>query len=283
MAAAAALWGTNGTAQALGPDGISPESAGWLRMAGGALLVGWAIARRETVPLRTLPRWPLLFAILSMAASQPLFFTGVARTGVAVGTVVTIGCGPILAGVLAWMVRGERPGRRWAIATAMAVAGAVLLVSGGDAAGVDPGGLAFSLAAGFTWAVYLVAAKALFDGQSAVFVAGVVFTGAAGLLAPLLLVGEVAWMASGSGVVVVLWLTLVTTAGSYVLFAIGLRHTAVATAATLTLAEPVTAALLGMTVLGEPVRASTVAGIVLVAFGLLVLSVRVEGRAPVGG
>jgi DME family drug/metabolite transporter len=270
--AAATLWGTTGTAQALGPDGITPTSVAVIRMAGGATLLLYAVAVRRTVPIRTMWGWPLAVAIFTMAASQPLFFSGVARTGVAVGTIVTIGSGPILAGGIAWAVRRERVGSRWVVATVVSLLGAVFLVSGGEAAGVDGVGVGLNLAAGLVWAIYLTAAKQLLDEHPPVFVAAVVFTGAAILLSPGLFIASPAWVATGRGIAVVLWLTLAATAISYILFAHGLRGTPVATAATLTLAEPVTAAILGMTILDEPARATTILGITLVAAGLLTLA-----------
>lgn len=269
---AACLWGTSGTVQAIGPDGIAPETVSLLRMAGGALLVPYGMLRRTTVPIRSLMGWPLLIAILTMAASQPLFFSGVARTGVAVGTIVTIGSGPILAGLFAWVVRGEMPGRRWTVATIAGVIGTVLLASGGDAAGIDLAGMLFALGAGFTWAVYLVAAKDLFASDAPVFVAGVIFAGAAVVLSPMALVAETAWIATPGGIAVALWLGVGNTALSYILFATGLKATPVATAATLTLGEPLTAAVLGMTVLSEPVLATTVIGIALITTGVAALA-----------
>ncbi len=277
---AATLWGTTGTAQALGPEGISPETVALVRMGGGALLLGYAAMRRDTIGLHVLLGWPLFWAIAAMAGSQPLFFTGVARTGVAVGTIVTIGSGPILAGLLAWIVRRERPDRRWAVATVAALAGAVLLVSGGEAAGIDSIGLACSLGAGLAWAVYLVSAKSLFEAHPPVFVAGVVFAGSAVLLAPFALTSDMSWLATGDGVITALWLGIITTALSYVFFSRGLGATPVAAAATLILAEPLTAGILGMVVLDEPVRLTTLVGMALVSVGLVVLSVGTRSSTP---
>ena len=269
--AAAALWGTTGTAQALGPVGITPGGVAAVRMIGGATLLVYAFRRRATVPLRLLIGPALVWAVAAMAISQPLFFIGVSRTGVAVGTIVTIGSGPIIAGLLAWIVRGERVGRRWVLATVLSVGGAVLLVSGGADAGIDPGGVLFALGAGMAWAVYLVAAKALLDEHPAIFVVAVVFTGAAILLVPWLAVSHPGWILTARGGGVAGWF-VVTTALSYVLFATGLKSTPVAAAATLSLSEPLTAAVLGMTVLNEPILLTTISGAVLVALGLLVLS-----------
>lgn len=270
--AAATLWGTTGTAQALGPEGISPTAVAVIRMAGGATLLIYAAVQRRTVPLRTMWGWPLVSAIVAMAASQPLFFSGVARTGVAVGTIVTIGSGPIIAGVMAWAIRGETVGARWVLATVVSVLGAVLLVSGGEAAGIDAGGVGLNLGAGLAWAVYLIAAKSLLDHHPPVFVAAVVFAGAAILLAPGVLVVDTSWIATRQGLLVAGWLAVVSAALSYILFVHGLKGTPVAAAATLTLAEPLTAAILGMTLLDEPTRGTTVVGIALIAAGLLALA-----------
>src|SRR3989304_2613770 len=138
--AAAALWGTTGPAQALGPEGITPGTVAAVRMAGGSTLLIYAFLRRETVSVRSLFGPALLAAIAAMASSQPLFFTGVAKTGVAVGTIVTIGSGPILAGLLGWAVRGESVGGRGAIGTILSGGGARLVASGGGAASSRHGG-----------------------------------------------------------------------------------------------------------------------------------------------
>jgi DME family drug/metabolite transporter len=59
---------------------------------------------------------------------------------------------------------------------------------------------------------------------------------------------------------------------AYILFASGLRHLPANEVATLTLAEPVTAALLGAIVLGERPGVTAVAGIVVILAGLAVLA-----------
>ena len=181
---AASLWGTTGTAQALGPDGITPETVALMRMLGGSLLLIYAARTGATSPIRSLPRVPLLLAIAAMASSQPLFFGGVQRTGVAIGTIVTIGSGPLIAGLLSWVVRREPISRPWYPATALSIIGAVFLASGGDAAGVDGVGLMLAIGAGMAWAVYIVWAKAVFEVADPVFATAVIFAGAAIVLAP---------------------------------------------------------------------------------------------------
>ncbi len=268
---AATLWGTSGTAQALGPDGITPETVALVRMLGGSLLLAYATRRGTAVPVRSLPRVPLILAVAAMASSQPLFFSGVERTGVAIGTIVTIGSGPLIAGLLAWIVRREPVSGPWFAATVLSIAGAVLLVSGGAAAGVDGVGVLFALGAGMAWAVYLVWAKAVFEKSDPVFAAAVIFAGAAIVLAPAAVFADASWIATGRGLAVVLWL-IPTTALSYVFFSQGLEGTRVAVAATMTLAEPLTAAVLGLAVLSEPAQLTTIGGIGLMVVGLLVLA-----------
>jgi DME family drug/metabolite transporter len=74
-----------------------------------------------------------------------------------------------------------------------------------------------------------------------------------------------------------LFLGAVPTALAYVLFARGLKHLAPGETATLTLAEPLTAAALGVLALGERPGPVGLAGAGLVLAGLLVLA------APAGG
>jgi DME family drug/metabolite transporter len=74
--------------------------------------------------------------------------------------------------------------------------------------------------------------------------------------------------------VLALFLGIVPTALAYVLFARGLRRLSAAETSTLTLAEPLTAGLLGAAVLGERLTAVSGCGAGLVLAGLLVLAWR---------
>ena len=98
---------------------------------------------------------------------------------------------------------------------------------------------------------------------------------------PVLVVGDLGWTAGADGVAMVLWLGAVPTALAYILFAHGLRLLPASEVATLTLAEPVTAAALGAIVLGERPGALAVAGIGLVIAGLVVLALRGQRGDPV--
>lgn len=254
--AAATLFGTTGTAQALGPSGTTPLGVGAVRIVVGgagllAVLPRVGGRRRDAVALwRT--RWGIL-AGLTTALYQVCFFGGVSRAGVALGTLVTIGSGPVFTGLLSWTLLRERPRTSWVLATSVCVVGLALLVgSGATRPDVDPVGLLLALASGLGYAVYTVAAKRLMnEGHRSDEVMAAAF-GLGGLvLVPVLLTQPVAWVATRSGLVLALWLGLATTTLAYVLFGRGLRHLPAGPVTTLVLAEPVVATLLGVLVLGE--------------------------------
>jgi DME family drug/metabolite transporter len=292
---AATLWGTTGTARALGPDDASPTAVGAARLVvGGAclLLVGWRLGwlsapRRADAPRGT-PRDgdgapAFVIAVAAMAAYQPLFFGGVARTGVAIGTMVGIGSSPVFAGGFGIVVRGERPGRRWLGATALAVAGTLLLAGAGDRDDVDPTGLALALGAGFAYAIYVLATKLLLDGGAAPEALTARVFGCAGLvLLPVALAAGIGPLLSPGGLLMVAHLGIVTVAVGYVLFTRGLTGVGVAAAGTLTLAEPATATLCGIVILGERPGGAALVGLSLVAAGIVLLVTnRRRGRVAV--
>ncbi len=272
MLLAAMLWGTTGTAQAFAPGNASPLAIGAVRLAlGGAVLLVIALIRGN---LRR-GDWPLFvtgMSALGMAAYQPLFFAAVIKTGVAAGTMITIGSAPILAGVLEYVVRGERPGRRWVAATASAVLGCVLLLSSGNRLTVHASGFFMAVCAGAAYAVYALANKKLLEYQPPEAAIAVVFCLSAVFLAPLLWTADLSWLKEPRGLLVASHLGLVATAAAYTLFSRALTSLPVATAVTLSLAEPLTAALLGLLLLGERLTAQTFTGMALLFAGLVILS-----------
>ena len=277
--AAAILWGTTGTSQALAPVGANPMTIGALRLAvGGLALLLLAVARGGVTKGMRWPLIPTLCAGGCIASYQLTFFAAVKTTGVAVGTMVGIGSSPVMAGILAFLVLGERPGRRWAGATALAVAGCSLLLATGGEVSVNPLGIVLALGAGLSYAAYTLAIKALLAGRSPDAVIAVAFCLGALFLAPLLVGADLSWLPSVRGAVVVLHLGLIATALSYRLFARGLQTVPVASAVTLSLAEPLTATILGVTVVGERLTLTSLGGILLIFGGLALLAVGPRNR-----
>lgn len=284
---AAICFGTTGTAQALGPSEASAVTLGAARLVlGGALLAafGAALARRDGPQRSPVPpaRLRVLGAAIAVVAYQPLFFWGASENGVAVGTLVALGSAPALTGALEAAVLRRRPTGAWFAATSLAVAGvAVLSGASTDAAASVPGLLA-SVGAGAAYAVYALVSKTLLDdGWSPARTMGTVFGAGAVLALPLLLLGDLGWVLQASGLATVAWLGVVTVGVAYTLFAVGLRRLDASVVSTLTLVEPLTAGLLGVLVLREPLGASAGLGAGLLVAGLVVLALPRRDRGRV--
>ena len=271
---AAVLFGTTGTAQALGPASVSPLTVGAARIVvGGAMLAGVALVLRRPASARLSPALVVL-AGGAVAVYQLTFFEAVHRSGVAVGAVVAIGSGPVVAGVLERVVGGSWPGRRWVLATVLAVAGVVILSAAGTAgANTSTTGIALALASGGAYAGYTVIAKRLLrHGATSVSVMGAAFGVAAVMLLPVLLAGNTAWLHRSRGIELAVYLALGPTVLAYILFARGLQRLSASETTTIVLAEPVTAAVLAVAVLHERLGAGAAVGIALVLTGIGVLA-----------
>lgn len=294
--AAALLFGTTGTSQALGPDGTTPLSIGVMRMViggTGLALIAFTLAarhRRTAAPMPRLGIRPVSLMVLTgfcLALYQPLFFLGTERNGVAVGTVVALGSAPILAGLLEWALTRRVPSTTWMLATAMATVGVVLLGFGGEAGGAggsggtDAVGLLGSVGAGASFAVIANAQRRLLDaGWDPFTVVGAMGASSAGIAALGLPFVDIAWLGTTSGLVMALWLGLATISIAYVMFTWGLSCLTAATAATLTLGEPLTASVLGIAVLGERLAPLAIGGLIVLAAGLALLAWGSRARDP---
>lgn len=255
-------------------------------LAGGVCFVAVLVALGRWPALRSTWRraaGPTSGAALAMAVFQVGYLTGVRQLGVALGTVLAIGSAPAFAGLLA-LLGGRRPTARWSIATAVTVAGAAVLLLSGDraaeAAGAERLGAVAALTAGLGYAgVATLAKRALDRGADGSSTMASVFLGAGIVLAPLAAVGGVAWVGTSAGVATALWLALGPTVLAYVLYGRGLAGVDAPTATSLSLAEPLTAAVLAVVVVGERPTSLGWLGAGLVACGLLVLALRPVGRA----
>jgi DME family drug/metabolite transporter len=179
---------------------------------------------------------------------------------------------PVATGVCSRVVTGERLTTAWAVGTAAAVAGCVLLLAPGDAE-VAVSGVVFGILSGVCYGLYTVAAKQLSD-RGANMPAAVAATLLAGgvVLLPAV-VRDSGGLATGSGSLLLLWLGVAATAVAYMLFVGGLRRVTAGTAGTLSLAEPLVAAVLGLLVLNERLSAPAETGMALLLVGLVSVSV----------
>jgi drug/metabolite transporter, DME family len=271
---AAVLWGTTGTAQSLAPAGLSPYAVGAWRLLLASVFFAAVAARsdRRALALRG-HAGAVVIAGAAMAAYNLAFFAGVRETGVAIGTAVALGSGPIWAGVLQMLFAGRRPSGVWWLGTSLAVAGGVLLVlGGGSAITVSPLGVALCALAGLSYAVYALVSKRLVGAAAPEIVTLWVFGVAALIAMPLAGIAAwrlgTAWLPGGLQVLMVIYLGVVTCGVAYLLFSHALRSVSGPTAVTLALAEPVVAFTLAVAVLGERPAAAAFAGLALVLMGL---------------
>lgn len=281
--AAAALWGTTGTAASFAPAGVSPLAVGAATMGVGGLIT-LLIAGRSAPRVLRGPRRVLLWALTggTAVAVYPLaFYSSMDRAGVAAGTVVTIGCSPVFAALLERVLVGVRLTLRWLTATVSAGTGCALLAltsGGGPEAGQDvPGGVAMGLLAGAAYAVFTCyGARIIRAGHSSRAAMGSLFGLGALVLLPVLAVTGGPLLSTQRGVLVAAYLAVVPMCVAYVLFGAGLARVPAGTATTLSLFEPVVAAVLGVAVVGERLGVWAWSGTGLVLLGLLALTVPVR-------
>jgi DME family drug/metabolite transporter len=274
------LWGTTGTVASFAPAGASPVAVGAAGLVLGGLLLLLSSRAARSLPRHCTRAERRLLALGAIAVvGYPLsFYPAVARSGVAVSTVVALGSAPVFTGLLAWLTGQARPTARWGLATTAAVLGCAFLVLGPDltagAAPVDLLGVALATVSGLSYAAYtLVGGGLIAHGHTSGAVLGTMFGGAALLVLPVLLGSGFTWLAAPRGAAVVLHLAVITTFLAYRLFGYGLRRTSAQTATTLTLAEPAVAAVLGVVVLGERLPLVSWCGLAVLAVALAFLVV----------
>ena len=271
VAVAASLIGTIGTAAELGPDSVSPFATGaWRGVIGATGLLVVSTLRGQAPWRYRLPmRWVALGG-LGVAASQLLFFEAMARTGVAVGTLVAIGVGPLVAGLIDWIAYRLQPDGRWLAGVAVALAGVVLL--SGGAAEVVWSGVAIAVAAGSGIPCQGFAVQQLVRDRPLVTTMATVVTAGAVVMLPTALSSWDAAFGSIESTSTVLYLGLVTVTLAHSLWGAGLRRLSLSVAVVVGLLEPAVAATMAMTVLSEPVTVGLIAGICLVIAGVAVTS-----------
>lgn len=279
--AAAVLWGTTGTAQTFVADQSSPYWIGAWRLLIASVFFAVVVARSKTplamAWLRT--AWPwVVGGGVAMAAYNLCFFAGVKAAGVATGTAVAIGSGPVWVGLLQGWITRQAPRPVWWLGTTLAVLGIGLMFSGAsDTASFNATGYVLCLAAGLAYASFTLLSKHLVGVTTPEMATLSVFTVAALMALPVAAVIADTFVATTTSWLLVSYLGLVATGIAFLLFSHALRHVAAATCVTLSLAEPVTAFGLAIVVVGERPDAFAFGGLAQVVAGLL-LVVWVETR-----
>lgn len=285
LLAAAVLWGTVGPAQLLADTDVAPVSLGACRMLLGGLVLGLFTVRAPG--LRSLWRpgvrgW-MVVSVLVTAGFQACFLESVDRTGAALATAVTFGTVPIVSGVWARLLDGERGGAAWWVGTVCAVGGVALLLMPGEGARAEVPGVLFGIVAGCSFGTYIATTKQLARRGADTAAAAPVSVLCAGAVVSPWLLAAPGGLGEPRALVLVGWLALGTTALGYLLFTRGVARVTAATAGTLSLAEPLVAAVLGFVLLGERLGVAASCGAALLLGGLVVVSLPARERAGTDG
>ncbi|CAB4331602.1 MAG: EamA family transporter [Actinobacteria bacterium] len=275
------FFGTSGTAQAIGPAGLTPMSVSAARLICGGILLAALMPTqghklREVLPLFRMPS--AYIAAACVCLFQIFYFTATARAGVALGTLIAMGSMPLITGLIG-TIFGHKISSAWFIATLVCVLGLILLardgIASGSVLGIVSAVLSATAGAGFNLAVKYM----LDQNRSALPSLVTVFLIAAILMVPIAATQPLNWVASASGLSLILWLGLVTMAIPNIFWLTGIGHLSPGTTATLVLGEPFTATLLGVFVLHETLELPAIIGLFLVLFGIVMLGY-VEARTP---
>ncbi|MFD9519815.1 DMT family transporter [Streptomyces sp. NPDC059979] len=292
LVVAGVAWGTAGAAASLLflASDLGPLSLSFWRCAGGLVVLLGVLAVRRPRPGagRVRPSAGSLIGTgLLFTLFQAAYFAAVQETGLAVGTVVTLGAGPVLIalGARRWM--GERLGRGGLVAVVGALAGLAVLVLGSGGGEVRPLGVGWALLSAGGYAGMTLRARWLGQrgagGDPLVTTAWSVAVGtvcllplaaAEGLLPHTADLGRVLWL--------LVYVATVPTALAYALYFTGAAAVRAATVSVIMLIEPVSAAVIAVALLGERLTSAVVLGTVLLltAVGALIAA---EARRPAAG
>jgi DME family drug/metabolite transporter len=273
------LAGTAGTVAAIYAINTPSPVIGFVRLFIGAItlliLAPFLGGKLSNLP-RLIGRPGVWIMAASSASYQVFFFASVDRAGVATAALITVGCIPVSAGIVGWIFLRERPSRIWYISTAIAISGLVI-ASLGELQTNDATGLIFAVIAGSGIGAYINAAKIeVRAGGHSTQLPGMAFLlGSFGLFfvvrSDLL---QVEW--NTQTILLAVYLGAVTMGIANGIQIVGLRGISPGVASTMMLADPVTAAVLGVVVLGDEITLNGTVGLILVVIGLAMQSFSAE-------
>jgi len=276
---AASLWGTTGTAAFFLGSEVPPAAIGAATMGiGGSILALVGSGRTRAVVADPGVRVWLVFGALGAIVYPLTFYQGMALAGIALGNIIALGLGPLVAALLEWVGESRRPAPLWWAAVSGAIAGIVLMSLstvelGGGRVGDLGWGIVFAVIAGVSYGLYTYAfSRIIRAGHHPAGVAGGVF----GVAAPVLLLvaffqgGEL--LASTERIGLVLYLVAGPMVIAYTAITSALRNLSASGVTSLSLLEPVVATLLAIVVVGERLGGYALWGIGCVLISLVAIA-----------
>ncbi len=274
---AALFWGVSGgIGGILMADGWNPFVVSFYRGAIGLLFVlVWLLLRprRSGLANRRLWFWSTI-AGLGVTGNFAFYFMSIAQGSLAVA-VTLMYCAPVFVYLVSFALKLESPTMlKWA-AIAVVMLGIVLLTQVYDISesSVTAIGVGAGLLAGLSYAVFIFGFKYAAPHGSPQAILSIAFS---------VITISLFWLGDADQVAAVLytpdWLLFavlgVLGAGlSFILYIVGLKHTAPAVASIVAMVEPVTASIFGVLVLNENLVGPQIVGIGLILVTVTALSV----------
>ncbi|MFO7831361.1 MAG: DMT family transporter [Desulfuromonadaceae bacterium] len=272
VALAALFWGlSGGIAGILMSNGWDPIVVSFYRGAIGLVFVlVWLGLRPRSNGLTNIHLW--LWSIIAgvgVAGNFSFYFISIAEGSIAVAATLMY-CAPVFVYLVSFTLKLEKPTPiKWA-AIVMVMLGIVLLtrIYAVGAGGVTLIGAGAGLLSGLSYAVFIFGFKYAAPHGSPQAILAIAFTALASILI---------WLGDADQIVAVLstpsWplfavLGLLGGGLSFILYIVGLKHTAPAVASIVAMVEPVTAALFGVLVFNE-----TLVGVQIFGMGLILVTV----------
>lgn len=255
---ASLLWGTTGTAATFAPA-LSPLFIGSFAMGmGGILQCGLATVKivHDRALLAVHCRF-LIVGALAVAIYPLAFYSSMRLSGVIIGTVVSIGSAPILSAIIEYFSRDFQLNKQWAMGALLGIIGMVMLAFSDNASTTIQYthvnlGILLGLVAGLTYALYSWSARQLMlKGVNTKAAMGATFGCGGLLLIPVMLITGSAFVTSWNNMAVGFYMALIPMFLGYLCYGFGLSKISASMATTITLLEPVIAAILAMLIVGE--------------------------------
>jgi len=285
VALAALCWGlSGGIAGILMADGWGAFVVSFYRGAIGLLFVlAWLMLRprRNGLTSRRLWFWSVI-AGLGVAGNFAFYFVSIAQGSLAVA-VTLMYCAPVFVYLVSFVLKLEKPSAlKWSAITVVML-GIVLLTQVYDigANGVTAAGVGAGLLAGLSYAVFIFGFKYAAPHGSPQAILSIAF---AVLSIVLIWPGDFDQTVAALGTPdwpLFAGLGVLGAGLSFILYVVGLNHTAPAVASIVAMIEPVTASLFGVVVLDESLAGTQIFGMMLILVTVTAMSVfSSSGRPP---
>ncbi len=291
VALAALFWGlSGGIGGILMADGWDAFVVSFYRGAIGLLCVLlWLALRpgRSGLAHRRLWAWSALAGV-GVAGNFAFYFVSIGQGSVAVAATLMY-CAPVFVYLVSFALRLERPTvlKFAAITVVMLGIGLLTQIYDIEASGVTPLGVTAGLLAGLSYAIFIFGFKYAAPHGSPQAILVIAFTVLAILLIGVILIrpGDVDQTMAIAALNTPDWplfaaLGVLGAGLSFVLYIIGLNHTAPAVASIVAMVEPVTASLFGVVVLQESLGIPQMIGMALILVTVTAMSVFSQATQP---